>query len=887
MIRLFSNRIRVDMCSKMYQRSPVRNDSLLSRRPLVRKRRFDHPVIKGKASTLGLAPRHILWLAILCLLELPQSPAAERLVSFSREISPILSDNCFQCHGPDEKARKAKLRLDTKEGAFRVKDDVAILVPKDSNKSELYRRISSADPDEVMPPPKSPHKLNVTQIALIRRWIDEGANWGEHWAFEKLSRPEPPPAREFAHQIVNPIDSFIFARLEREQLKPSTAASQETLIRRATLDLTGLPPTPAEVDAFLADRSPNAYAKVVDRLLDSPAFGERMAWDWLDAARYADSNGYQGDSERTMWPWRDWVVEAFNRNLSYDRFTIWQLAGDLLPNATIEQKLATGFSRNHMINGEGGRIPAENRVDYVMDMAETTGTVWLGLTFNCCRCHDHKFDPLSRRDYYSLFAFFNQTPVDGSGGDPQSKPNIELPSEEQTARLAQVESSLKGAAKELEDFELAFFSPPEGKKPAESEKAAGLSEAIKNVLKAPAARRNRNQLSELEKEFEKSAPDYVKPARKLREILDERDRLNRSIVRVMIMEDMPKPRKTFMLDKGIYDKPEDEVTAAIPAKLQGSSDASPTNRLGLAQWLASPQNPLTARVTVNRLWQQFFGIGLVKTPEDFGVQGESPVHPELLDWLASDFISSGWDVKHLCRLIATSATYQQSSKVSTELLERDPENRLLARGARFRMPSWMFRDQALAASGLLVGKLGGPPAKPYQPAGVWEDATFGNKRYQQDKGANLYRRSLYTFWRRIIAPTMFFDNASRQVCTVKQPRTNTPLHALTTLNDITYVEAARALAENVLTLAGPREDERIELAFQRVLARKPTSQEKQVLTTSFERLKREFAADPEAARKFLNVGDSKRNERLDLIEHAALAGVCAAILNLDEALTKQ
>lgn len=813
--------------------------------------------------------------------------AAENPVRFGQEILPILSDNCFQCHGPDEKARKAKLRLDTKEGAFRVKDDVAVIVPGDKAKSALYQRISSADPDEVMPPPKSNRKLTAPQIALIGRWIEEGAGWGEHWAFEKLSRPTPPTVRRAAERVANPIDSFIFSRLEKEELAPSPEAPKETLVRRVTLDLTGLPPTLEAVDRFGADSSPGAYERLVEQLLETPAFGERMAWDWLDAARYADSNGYQGDGERTMWPWRDWVVQAFNRNLSYDQFTIWQLAGDLLPDSILEQKIATGFCRNHPINGEGGRIPEENRVDYVMDMTETTGTVWLGLTFNCCRCHDHKFDPLSRRDYYSLFAFFNQTPVNGGGGDPQSKPNIELATKEQSAALARTDSEIKAASLELDRFEQSYFLRPEGQAVAESDRAANLPKPIKDILKTPAAKRNRNNLSELEKEFDGSVAEYVATVKRLRVVVEERDRVNRSIARVMVMEDLLKPRQTFMLEKGIYDKPGDEVNAALPAKLSASSTDAPRNRLGLARWLVSPDNPLTARVTVNRIWQQFFGVGLVKTPEDFGVQGESPKHPELLEWLASEFIASGWDVKQLCRWIVTSATYRQSSRVSPELWERDPENRLLARGPRFRMPSWMIRDQALTASGLLVKQVGGPPVRPYQPAGVWEEATFGNKKYQQDHGAALYRRSLYTFWRRIIAPTQFFDSASRQVCTVKQPRTNSPLHALATLDDPAYVEAARAMAERVLNMGGRNPEDCIEWAFRLVLARRPNLEEKQTLRATLEKLQRQFAGDPEAARKFLEVGESKRNEKLDVVEHAAYAGLCTAILNLDEALTKE
>jgi hypothetical protein len=812
---------------------------------------------------------------------------AASTVDFSRDILPILSDKCYQCHGPDENKRKAKLRLDVKESAFRVKDGVAVIRAGNSAQSEVYRRISSTDPDEVMPPPKSNRQLTPAQIVLLQRWIDEGARWGGHWAFEKPSASEPPPLRQWASRVINPIDRFVLARLEQEGLAPSPEAPKEALIRRATLDLTGLPPSLQAVDAFVSDGSPGAYERLVERLLQSPSFGERMAWDWLDAARYADSNGYQGDSDRTMWPWRDWVVEAFNRNLPYDEFTIAQLAGDLLPDATPEQKLATGFARNHPINGEGGRIAEENRVDYVMDMMETTGTVWLGLTMNCCRCHDHKFDPLTRRDYYNFFAFFNQTPITGGGGDPQTKPVLEISNEAQREQLTKADEEIQRHTKALEDLEKKMSSSTEEQGTASSEGKVVLSEKIQAIFKTRLTRRTPEQLNTLEKEFEKSSPEYAAGVKTFRESKDRRDRMARSIPKVMVMEEMPKPRKTFMLDKGIYDKPGEEVSADVPAALPRLPANAPKNRLGLAEWLVAPQNPLMARVTVNRLWQQFFGVGLVKTPENLGVQAEFPVHPELLDWLAAEFVRSGWNVKDLCRLIVTSATYRQSSKVTPELFERDSENRLLARAPRFRMPSWMIRDQALAASGLLAARMGGPPVKPYQPAGVWEEATFGNKKYQQDKGESLYRRSLYVFWRRIVGPTMFFDTASRATCTVKLPRTNTPLHALTTLNDVTYVEAARNLAERVIRAAGGSSDARVELAFRLVLARRPAAAEKQVLEASVERLKREFAAHPDRAKQFLSLGESKPNAAIDPMELAAYAGLCLTILNLDEALTKE
>lgn len=810
-------------------------------------------------------------------------------IDFSRDVLPILSDNCFQCHGPDENTREADLRLDEEANAKLLRGDYAVIVPGDSAASELVRRITADDESLRMPPADFQRQLTPEQIAVLTRWIDEGAEWGGHWSFRKPTRP-PPPAieRQLSDEgPANPIDAFNYAKLKEEGLTPSPPAPRETLARRVTLDLTGLPPTPEEVVAFVADDSPDAYERLVDRLLASPAYGERMAWPWLDAARYADSNGYQGDGERTMWPWRDWVVDAFNRNLPYDQFTVWQLAGDLLPNATFEQTLATGFCRNHMINGEGGRIAEENRVDYVMDMTETTGTVWLGLTFNCCRCHDHKFDPLSQRDYYGLFAIFNQTPIDGSGGNPQTPPVVEAPTAEQVARRAALQEEMNTAVGELDAFEQTFFARSENQTADQSDKANSLPDNLKAILKQPPQQRNRDQLNELAKHFEKDAPEYYQRLQRLRSLMEERDNLNRSIPRVMVMADRPEPRETFILSKGLYNQPGEKVTAATPAVLPPLPEGVVVNRLALAQWLTSPDHPLTARVTVNRIWQQFFGVGLVKTPEDFGVQGERPSHPELLDWLAVELIESGWDIKTLCRLIVTSATYRQLSKVTPALVERDPENRLLARGPRFRMPAWMIRDQALAASGLMVRTVGGKPVNPYQPPGVWEEATFGNKRYTQDHGASLYRRSLYTFWRRIVGPTAFFDSASRQVCTVREVRTNTPLHALATLNDTTYVEAARALAERTLASDVATVEHRLDLAFRCVLARSPSDEERTVLTASVARLTEEFRAAPMEAQKLLAVGESPRNEQLDPSEHAAWTAVCLAILNLDEALTKE
>ena len=1010
--------------------------------------------------------------------------ADEATIVFSRDIRPILAGHCFNCHGPDEGSREGDLRLDTEEGARKA-------LEIEGGIAKLLGRVTSHDPDLVMPPPSVKKPLAAAQIDRLTRWVEAGAPWGSHWAFEPLVKPAVPQGPQAA-SLHNPIDHFVQARLTARKVTPSPEASRETLIRRVTLDLTGLPPTSEEVDHFVQDTSPDAWGKVVDRLLASPAYGERMAWSWLDAARYADSNGYQGDNERTMWPWRDWVIDAFNKNLPYDQFTVWQLAGDQLPEANFEQKLATGFCRNHMINGEGGRIAEENRVDYVMDMTETTGTVWLGLTMNCCRCHDHKFDPLSQKDYYSLSAFFNQTPVDGGGGNPQTPPVLAVASDDQRqqekdieTQLAAMKQPIQQREKELVASQLSWeqstlanagestWQPlkpiktsavhqtltaqddgsilASGENPRndtytleltteleqitalrldalnhDSHTQGGLSRsdsgnfvlteieilvqqpgsdqatkvsiasaeatyeqgdlkvarafdgdsnsgwavyagkpidrshsavfrfaepltiskdatltivlrhdsphASHNIgrfrlsasaspdaklddsnaalianLKTPADQRTQEQRDQLVAAQRAGDATYA-------ELLKNREQLQKSLndlrggfPKVMVMEDMPQLRKTWVLTRGLYSKPGDEVTADVPEKLPRLPAGETINRLALARWIVSNDNPLTARVTVNRFWQQFFGIGLVKTPEDFGVQGEIPIQQDLLDWLAADFREHGWDVKRLIRQIVTSHTYRQSSRITARdaegeaasdasrgmSYEADPENRYLSRGPRFRMPSWMVRDQALAASGLMVNAVGGPPVKGYQPAGVWEETTFGRKQYVQDQGEALYRRSLYTFWRRIIAPTMFFDNATRQTCTVKSFRTNTPLHALLTLNDVTFVEAARALAERVLTsdhadAGGNKIDEdRIDAIFRRLLARRATGEEKTILLAAIDRSRGEFRADSEAAGKLLAIGESKRNEQLDAIEHAAWTSLTLAVMNLDETLTKE
>ena len=801
--------------------------------------------------------------SLLLMALVPTGVGAVETPNFARDVQPILSEYCYACHGPDPKARKAKLRLDTAEGALRKK--AAVIEAGKSADSELIRRIESDDVNEVMPPPQFNKNMTAKHLATLKAWIDSGAGWGTHWAFLAPVRSKLPGPGS--------IDGFIHAKLKTEGLRPAPEANRETLLRRVSLDLTGLPPTAVERETFLNDSSPEAYAKLVDRLLKSPRFGERMVWEWLEAARYADSNGYQGDGERTMYPWRDWAIRAFNDNMPFDRFTVEQLAGDLLPNAKPEQKLATAFLRNHAINGERGRIPEQNRVDYGMDMAETVATVWLGLTFNCCRCHDHKFDPIAQKEYYGLFAFFNQTPVSGGGGDPFTRPLLDWPSAEQSAALTLATQAAAKLATAVTDAEAKLAKPKE------------LSKELVELFKVIPGNRSKAQIDTLEKKFG-AEKEYAKTLAEFGRAIDARESAKQSIPRVMVMEDMAKPRESFIYDKGLYNKPGAKVGPLVPAVLPPLK-AEKVDRLALANWLVSKEHPLTARVTVNRLWQQFFGTGLVKTSNDFGVQGERPIHPELLDWLAVEFVESGWDVKHLVRLIVTSATYRQSSAVSKALLERDPENRLLARASRHRLPSWMIRDQALAASGLLVEKIGGPAVKPYQPGGVWEEATFGGKKYEPDTGEGLYRRSVYTFWRRIVGPTMFFDVSARQVCSVKSGRTNTPLQALLTLNDTTFVEAGRVLAENVLLTEKATDAERVASAVRAILGRAPKPTEATILQSALERLRGQYRNDPVAAKELLAIGAKPPNAKLDGAELAAWASLCNLLFNLDEALSKE
>jgi len=851
---------------------------------------------------------------ILALALSPGAHAAGK-ISFNRDIRPILSENCFYCHGPDAQKQKAELRLDLRDSALKGGESgKPAIQPGKPAESEMIKNILSADPDGHMPPKKSGKTLKPEQIELLKQWIAEGAEYQGHWAFLKPQRPAVPEIRNPKSEIRTPIDAFVLQKLVGQGLKPSPEAPRETLIRRVALDLTGIPPTPEEVDAFLADRAPNAYEKVVDRLLASPRHGERMAAQWLDFARYADSNGFQDDSSRQMFAWRDWVINAFNRNMPFDQFTIEQLAGDLVPNATTGQIVATGFNRNHRLNGEGGRIVEEWFAETVIDRVETTGQTWMALTLGCCRCHDHKFDPISQKEFYQMYAFFNSNEESGvleAQNRGNTMPFISVLSAEQVAQIARLEMEIKEAearkieaTKELpklqaawEERQLAQIKKAQEAaplQPAAEAKPAGtkLSESVVLALKTEPAKRTEAQRAELAKVFNDTNDTPVKQVEKIIAAKKkERDDIRSGVPTTMVMKEIAKPRPSRILKRGEYDKPGDVVERGLPAALPPMPAGAPMNRLGFAQWLVSGEHPLTARVWVNRAWEQFFGTGLVKTSENFGSQAEWPSHPELLDWLATEFVRLKWDMKAVLKAIVMSATYRQSARSTPELIERDPDNRMLARGPRFRLTGEALRDQALAVSGLLVEKVGGPSVRPYMPPAVWDETSvYGDLRnYKSDAGEGLYRRSLYTIWKRTAAPPtmLIFDSATRETCTVKRSRTNTPLQALSLLNEVTGVEAARKLAERMLAEGGATPGERIAWGFRRATSRRPDAAELKILTTGVEQRLVQFRQNVEAAKKFIAFGESKPAATLDPAELAAYAVAANVILNLDEVITRE
>jgi mono/diheme cytochrome c family protein len=1010
---------------------------------------------------------------------------AENRVDFNRQIRPILSDNCYHCHGPDEDKREADLRLDTLAGATADLGGYAALVPGNAKKSELLARLTAEEPDERMPPADSGKELGTEQIELIRTWIVQGADWPEHWSFVAPRRSPVPPKRvnALAH---NEIDRFVLAKLVDKQLQPSPRADDRTLIRRLTLDLTGLPPSREEIQAFLNDGDDNRYEKLVDRLLNSLHYGERMALAWMDQARYADTNGYSIDGGRHMWLWRDWVIHAYNQNMPFDQFATEQLAGDLLPDATTDQIVATGFNRNHMITHEGGTIPQENLTNYAVDRVKTTAEVFLGLTMGCAQCHDHKYDPLTQADYYRFFAFFNTLSdrgLDGNAGQnagptvramsvlgqdekaqieqqlAELREHLEQPLESQSQWEQAARSHLDQRGKDLKlhplkivkvtspnraigklddeytinlnrggsrspsfllkceaenvtglrveflpdpklpnggigqgtsglpgSFLLTSFSasadalpsdqvdlnkmtqfrsvtasnaheqfPPancldardhNGWSPHPHNEAAqhitfnfrqplnasetpyittllvwgggpygngakltpgrlrfyaltgtddgtNLPEDVQAILRTSSSKREAKQQQRLRSYYATVAPE-LNETRHAVANLTERLTLLSKPHNTMRMNVADKPRKTHILNRGQYDQPGEEVTPGVPQCLPPLPRGVTADRLALARWLVQPDHPLTARVAVNRVWQLFFGEGIVSSSADFGSQGQPPTHPELLDTLAVDFVESGWDVKRLIKKIVMSATYQQSSHVTLEQKEFDPGNQWLSRGPRFRLQAEYVRDTTLHVSGLLVNRLGGPSVKPYQPPGLWREVShFGSSPataqvFVQDHGEKLYRRSMYTYWKRTVPPPAMvsFDAPNREICTMKRSVTNTPLQALVLLNDPQFVEASRAFAERILTEGPESTEERIAYAFELATARLPSQQETAVLKKALERSLREFKNNPDQARAYLQVGESRRDDRIDPAEHAAWAGVASLILNLSETITK-
>ncbi|HEX8311585.1 MAG TPA: DUF1553 domain-containing protein [Chthoniobacteraceae bacterium] len=1048
-----------------------------------------------------LLPLLIAFTIVAGAAELPEK------IEFNKHIRPLLSDRCFLCHGPDSGTREADLRLDIRDAALEERDGVRAIVPGDPDASEAILRILSHDTDEQMPPKKSKlPPLTKEEQAIFRKWVEQGAEYQPHWAFVPLPLEVRPPvlAEGAVAWARNPIDNFVVQRLQQEKLAPAPEASRERWIRRVTFDLTGLPPTQAELNAFLGDTSPEAFEKVADRLLASPRFGERMAVPWLDVARYADSYGYQSDEEMRAWPYRDWVIRALNDNLPWDQFITWQLAGDLMPNATRDQRLATAFNRIHRKTQEGGSVEAEFLQDGVGDRVHTVGTAFLGLTFECARCHDHKYDAISQRDYYALGAFFNS--IDEWGllhnfGDKakqiQPHPVLYLTTPEQETVLEAQEQTVETAGRvvaelqmkredafrewlsgvpvqrlpdqvgkfrldEVKDGKMANdakttkpatlgggntvtaakvgqgvqFNGDDGLeipsenlvhchdattisfwlKPAEaypravvlhkttgfdsnfsgfelllengqlrwtwarewpgnaisvrtdakvpvgdwthvavsydgSRRASGLrihlngqpavvevlrDKLTKDVLSGSAlefGRRSRDnglrgsvldeinvftralapievahladsasldvQLSKATRtdaevaalrEYYFSAIDpEVRAATAAlrgarvgwREIMDQ-------VQEIPTMEEMPKPRPAFVLQRGAYDAPGDPVDRSTPAALPAFPNDAPRNRLGLAQWLTSRQHPLTARVLVNRLWQEFFATGLVATADNFGSQGTLPSHPELLDWLARDFVASGWDHKRACKQIVLSATYRQDSRTSPELRQRDPGNVLLARGPAKRLGAEALRDGALALGGLLRGKIGGPPVKPYQPEGsMWKALNNFLPEYQRDRGEGLWRRSLYTYWRRTTPPPnmMSFDSAGKEVCSVGRQLTSTPLQPLILMNDPQFVEAGRALGERMLTEGGETPKARVAWAFREVTGRSATERELAELQALYAEQRELFQTKPEEATRLLKVGDHRSNSTLPAPEVAAAATTANALFNLDAAYT--
>ncbi|MEZ6063943.1 MAG: PSD1 and planctomycete cytochrome C domain-containing protein [Planctomycetaceae bacterium] len=753
-------------------------------------------------------------------------------VDFLRTVQPILSRNCYACHGPDRDTREGDLRLDMADAAYESK----AIVPGQPQQSELIARITSTDADHRMPPADSGKVLTDAQVELLRRWISEGAKYDTHWSFRPVTKPDLPQVSD-SSWITNEVDAFILAELDRHGLTPMPEADRETLIRRVSLDLTGLPPSIDDVDRYLSDTSDDAFKKLVDRTLASARYGEHMARYWLDAARYADTFGLHEDDYQGVWPYRDWVICAFNDNKPFDRFTIEQLAGDLLPEPTTDQLVATGFNRCHVSTNEGGVIDEEFLVRYAVDRTSTTATVWMGLTAGCATCHDHKFDPLSMKEFYSLMAFFNNVDEKGRNGYFPIEPSLWLYTEPQRRSAEALEVSIQQAR-------------------------TGTGSSLDSNRDAEVAR-----------------------------LTAELAALRESVPVTMIMRERVQRRPNHVLVRGQYDQQGEPVAMDVPAFLPTLTPKGATDRLAFAEWLCRPEHPLTSRVIVNRFWQQCFGTGIVETSDDFGSQGSLPSHPELLDYLAWRFMHDGWDIKDFMRLLLNSSTYRQSSRVTPIAMRLDPLNRLLSRGARFRLEGEVIRDCALSVSGLLSTRMEGPPVKPYQPDGLWEAvAHHASKtaKYTRDSGESLYRRSIYTFWKRgAPPPTMqIFDAPNRDSCVVRRDRTNTPLQALLTMNDTQFVEAARVLGTSSVQHAGPDQD-RITLLFRRCLSRQPNPEEAAVLDRSLTGFRQLYQAHPEMADALIHVGDTPVPPAIDPVELAVWTMVGNQLMNLDEFVMKE
>ena len=974
---------------------------------------------------------------LAAVVALGQAHAAQSdMVRFGIDIRPVLSHYCVQCHGPDEEHRKADLRLDTREGLFGGEGEDRIVAPGKPGESLLFQRITAHYKDDLMPPPESKLEMSSDEIALIERWIAQGADWEDHWAFVTPKTPNLPKVQQKAWPK-NSIDFYTLAKMEQQGLKPSREADRRTLIRRVCFDLTGLPPSPEEVERFVNDTDPNAYEKLVDSLLASERYGERMTLAWMDAARYGDSSVYHDDGVRFMWPWRDWTIDAYNDNKRFDDFTIEQLAGDQLENTTLAQKVASGFNRNHGTTDEGGAIDEEYRVEYNVDRVKTTSNVWLGLTMECAQCHDHKYDPISQKEYYQFYAYFNINSDKGmQTRNGNSAPMIKVPTMKQNQELQNRRAALELAKAELakakptlkemdewiadnrvgevphppelggwqflgsfsaKDSNEAFnkdFGPEKGvdlKKEYGGKKwearkyedgkvhtiglpeksasyfyrtvkspnaqkvgvSLGSDDGIKvflngkqilanNANRGPAADQEKTELelakgdnhllikivnnggqggmyfklggSSLPKEvlanlgqdvlsaehvanlrgyYEKSVWPLAKQLdKKIKAAEKSVNDYNNGIVTVMTMGDLAKPRKTYVLSRGHYASPikDEEIFPNVPKVLPSLPEDATQKRLSLAKWLTDDDHPLTSRVAVNRYWAMLFGSGLVSTVADFGTRGALPSHPGLLDYLSRDFADSGWNVKRVLKQMLMSATYRQVSAATREKLEKDPQNIYLSRAPRFRLQGEFIRDNALSVSGILNGKIGGPSVKPYQPPRIWNEVALnGGLFYKRDNEQKLYRRSMYTYWKRSAPmPNMVaFDAPTREKCVIQRPRTNTPMQALVTMNDVQFVEAARVLAQRVLQQGGADFESQLDYAFLLTTSRPADDLRKRVFRDLYDTQLKEFTADKKRAEELLKFGEAKRDESVDTARHAAWTTVASAILNLDEVLTKE